>query len=310
MAFPAGKNTLVTADGLSLVAQKTGHVEFVGGKVVVQDTYTVRGDVSSATGNITFSGNVLIQGSVLAGFTIDAIGNVSVRGACEAATIISGGNVSIGEGMNSGSIRAEGDIKSKYLQNCNVMAGANIYADSVVSCELTCGDSLIISGGKGSLIGGRCSATNLIECATIGSRNTHVVTWIEVGLDPRVQERLEQAPKEYEQAAHFIASLDNAIGMLSQLEAARRLDAERLQQLQSARYTRELQYNNYLALKEEMNLLQEKARALGYGTIIAKNGIAPGVRIVIGPFQTAITDFEPNTKVSRGEEGIVFSMAV
>ncbi len=310
VVLPAGKNTYVSDDGLYLLADRAGHVDFIGGKVVVQETYTVSGDVGSATGNINFNGSVSIRGTVLAGFTVKATGNVIIRGGCEAATIEAGGNVTIGEGINGGHVIVAGDLKSKYLQNSRVEAGGSIYSDAVVHCELRCGDALVVSGPRGALRGGNCSAANRIECAKIGSRNTYMPTRIEVGLDPILQSRINNAPKEFETAAQNIARLEHMINCFSQLEAAGRLDAERLQILKNMRYTLDIERQKHQALQQELEVIAEKAKTLGFGTIVAKTGIAPGVRVVIGPFQAVIDDYTPNVKITRGDDGIVFSPAV
>lgn len=310
IALPAGKNTYVSDDGLKLLSDRAGHVEFVGGKVAIQDTYTVAADVGTATGNINFNGSINIRGTVLAGFTVQATGNVTIRGGCEAATIIAGGSVTIGEGINGGYIITDGDLKSKYLQNCRVEAGGSIYTDAIISCDVLCGDSIIVNGSRGSLKGGSCSATNLIECANIGSTNTHMPTRLEVGLDAKLQSRITDTPKEYEQNARNIARLTHMIDSFSQLEQAGRLDEERLQILKNMRYTLDIEQQKHIDLQREMNEIGEKAKTLGFGTIVAKIGIAPGVRVIIGPYQAIIDDFMPNTKITRGEDGIVYNLAV
>ncbi len=307
--FPAGKNTVVSEDGLQLLAAKTGHVEAMGARVTVLDTFTVKGDVSTATGNINFSGNVLISGSVLAGYTVRAAGSIQIRGACEACTLIADGSITIGEGMNGGKIDCKGDLHSKYLQNCEVVCAGNAFSGAVINCNLRCGGTLTLQGSRGTLMGGSCLVGSSIEAMFIGSQNTHVPTRVEVGLDPVVQKRLQEAPKELEQAARLLEQLRQVVTLLEQYEAAGRLDAEKAHQLQNARYTSQMEAARKEALEEEMAQLTEKSKLLGYGSILAKGTIAPGVRIVIGPFQLPVQNTLVRPRVTRGEDGIQVNTA-
>ncbi|MDR0293329.1 MAG: FapA family protein, partial [Oscillospiraceae bacterium] len=98
--LPAGKNTVISDDKLRLMAACDGHADLVGRKIQVLNTFTVRGNVSNATGNINFLGHVLVDGSVLTGFIVQATGNISVNGTVEGAKIIAGGNIIGKEGTN------------------------------------------------------------------------------------------------------------------------------------------------------------------------------------------------------------------
>jgi len=304
LVLPAGLNTKASGDGLKLYAAKTGHVEFIGGKITVFDTFTVKGDVSNATGNINFNGNVVISGSVLSGFVVAATGHITVRGACEAATIRAGGNVTIGEGMNGGVLEAGGEIKAKYLQSSGILAGGNIYAGAVVNCNLRCGGSVILSGANATIAGGNCSAAKSIETINIGSKNAMVRTRVEVGLDPMVQARLAAAPKELQEVKKTLASLEQVISLLRQIEAAGRLDADKARKLSDVKFTIESEQAHQAALEEEIVQLEEKSQTLGFGTILAKGSVAAGVQIAIGPYQIELDNTTVNMRATRGEDGI------
>lgn len=299
-AFPVGKNTAVSEDGLELLATATGHVEVIGNKVTVLDTYTVRGDVGTSTGNIQFDGSVVISGSVSAGFVVHATNNITINGACEAATLIAGENIVIGEGMNGGRIEAGGDIKSKYLQSCNVQAGGNVFAGAIINCTTRCTGTVSLTGPKGTLVGGTCVAGQAIEASYIGSENTYIQTKLEVGLDPQVQKRLHEVPGEISASTAMIDRLDQLLDLLRQLQAAGRMDEEKQVQYQNALHTREVERTRILALEQELVSLQEKSRELGRGYVLAKRVLSPGVRVTIGPYKKTFQEPVTITKVTRG----------
>lgn len=302
--MPLGRNTKIVDEGRKLIAMKSGHAEFRGGKVHVFDIFNINGDVCNATGNINFNGNVSISGGVNAGFVVKATGDITIRKASEAATIISGGNVTISEGMNGGEIIADGDVKSKYLQNCEVTSYSNVYADAIINCNIKSGASVILVGGKSRIMGGSCSATKSVEAQTIGSENTYSTTNVEVGLDQIAQTRMQEIPIELEKSKELLASVERAVNVLSQLEAAGRLEPERVKQLEDLRYTRENEYLKISELEAEIESLKEKSKHVGYGYIIARKSIYPGVRVGIGNFQMTIKDPTGRAKLTRGEDGI------
>ena len=302
--LPAGKNTRVSEDGLQLCAEKAGHVEVINGKVTVVDTYIVKGDVSNATGNIDFNGNVTVNGNVLSGFVIKATGNINVRGSCEAATLKADGDIIIGDGMNGGKIEAGGEIKSKYLQLCAVVGAKNIYAGAVINCNLKCGASLILTGRKGTIVGGVCCAAYAIESHFIGSQNTYVPTHIEVGLDPIVQSRLQALPQEIEKQEQLVASLDRLIDLLMQYKRAGRLDDDKKTQLESAGFTRENEKGKLDFMAEEMAALREKVDKVKIGSVVSKGAIFPGVRVVIGPYKMLVKSQMNLVKLIKGENEI------
>lgn len=308
--LPVGKNTVPSEDGLQLLAAVNGHVEMIGGKVTVLDTYVVRGDVGTATGNINFDGSVVISGSVMAGFVVQATNNITINGACEAASLFAGGSIVISEGMNGGSIEAKGDVKSKYLQSCRVQAGGKVYAGTIINCTTYCTDTVSLSKPRGTIFGGSCVAGQAIEADYIGSESTYALTKIEVGLDPNVQKRLQDAPKELDEAQKMVESLNRLIDLLYQLHAANRLDDDKQEQFQNALHTRSLEMQRVLSLEEEIAELQEKSRELGRGSIVARRLISPGVVITIGPYKKVVNAPLTVSKVFRGTDGIVIVPAV
>ncbi len=307
--IPGGKNTKVSEDGLQLLAAKDGHIEILGGKVAVLDTYNVAGDVGTATGNINFNGNVVINGSVLAGFNVTADGDIKIRGACEAAIIKASGSVVIGEGINGGSIDAGGEVKSKYFEYCDVKAGGSVYIGASINSKIKCGDSIVVKGGIGSILGGECVAANCIDSMIIGSENTYLSTYLEVGIDPEIQTRLEKAPIELEQKVQFLENVDRMISLLIQYKNAGRLDEDKAKQLQDAKFTRQVEGEKVTDLEEEIAQLREKTKFAGYGVIICKGKIFPGVRIKMGAFTRNVDDTLAFSRITLGDDGIVVSTA-
>ena len=308
--LPVGMNTKVSEDGLSLRATKSGHVEYINGKITVEDTFTIKGDVSAATGNIKFNGDVVVSGSVLSGFKVTATRNITIMGGCEGATINAGGNIVIGEGVNGGKIEASGEIKSKYLQSAEIMSGGNVYAGAIINCNLKSGGSVIVSGQKAVITGGSCSANKLIDTAFIGSKSATVRTHIEVGLNPMLQIRMNAAPKELAETRKTQQSLERVVELFKQLEAAGRLDEYKAEKLQNAEYTLETVKQRISELELEIKEIEEQSHSLGFGTIIARGIINHDVKLVIGPCQMEVDNPISNARITRGTETLIIGKAI
>ncbi|MDQ3000055.1 MAG: FapA family protein [Fibrobacterota bacterium] len=174
--FKLGSNTIVSEDGLQLVALVGGYVYDQSGAICVGVTYVLKGNVDFHTGNLHYQGDIQVLGNVTDGFTVEAEGNITIEGTVEGAEVIShGGAVHIKSGVfghGKGRIAAktgirilgaqdvtleceEGTIEvDKGIRNCHVLA-KHVKADkagcSVVGGEIRAyGDvSLGILGGEG-----------------------------------------------------------------------------------------------------------------------------------------------------------------
>ncbi|MGN0620678.1 MAG: DUF342 domain-containing protein [Porcipelethomonas sp.] len=185
---PKGENTSYSEDGTLLVADIGGEVVFSEGLFHVRRLLIVEHDVDNSVGNIDFTGDILIKGGVREGFSVKTDGNIKIEGTVEGAQIISGGNILIERGMtggNKGYMEAGGTIDCIYLENCHVYAKGTITVEQVMYSEIASDDSIIITGGKGSAIGGKIIAGRVIEAKTIGARaNSYLKTQIILGVTP------------------------------------------------------------------------------------------------------------------------------
>jgi len=90
--LPRGRNTEISEDGMQLLASISGSVEFTGQNFQVNPVLEIAGDVDFSTGSLNFTGDINIQGNVLSGFAVRAMGNIRVAGVVEARGSASGGD--------------------------------------------------------------------------------------------------------------------------------------------------------------------------------------------------------------------------
>lgn len=184
MSLPSGKNTYESEDKLKLFSSVDGAIYVNSKNIDVNSIYTVK-NVDQSTGNIDFVGSVVVQGDVKAGFTVKAKDDIVVKGMVEGATLEAGKDILISNGMNGrevGTLTAQGNVTSKYLENATIKVGKSVYSDAIINCNVFAGENIILKGSRGAIIGGECVACESIKAKNIGTKN-NIQTKIEIDLE-------------------------------------------------------------------------------------------------------------------------------
>lgn len=170
-----------------LITQTKGVLIRSGNSVCVRKLITVDGYVDFSTGNIDFSGDVVVSEGVRDCFVIKADGNVTVKGLIEAATIITGNDLNAEGGMagrERGTVDIGNNLAARYLDNVQGTVGGNLIIErEVINCDLT------VLGGvdskTGLLIGGTLTARGKVVLDTIGS-DANVRSDLVIGSVPKL----------------------------------------------------------------------------------------------------------------------------
>jgi uncharacterized protein (DUF342 family) len=154
-----------------LITQAQGVLIRSNNSVCVRKLIEVSGYVDFSTGNIDFSGDVIVNEGVRDCFIVKAEGNVTVKGLIEAATIITGGNLYAHGGMagrERGTVDIGTDLHAKYLDNIQGTVGGNLCVErEAINCDLTVLGE--VDSQSGSLIGGKLTARGKVVLDAIGS---------------------------------------------------------------------------------------------------------------------------------------------
>jgi uncharacterized protein (DUF342 family) len=305
--FPAGQNTYVAEDGTQLLAKINGQVDYVGGRVIVMNSFEIKEDVDYKTGNIDFVGNVNIGGDVIAGFSVRADGNVFIKGCVDGGVVEARGNVTIVNGVNgqaNGKVTCGGDLRCKFLQNANVDVDGNLETTSCVNSTVRVGGVAKFMGKQALLLASRLIAGQAVQVLNIGSRNSTVANIVEVGLNPRIAERLAQIPNEENKLKSNIDKLKRVIDLYKQLSAQNRLTDDKKAELDKFLATVQGSEDELERLKAEKEDLDERAKGLGYGTVTVLGTAYHGTQIVIGSEKKILNSDYQFTHFMRTPEGI------
>ena len=181
--LPLGVNTEIIENETKLVAKITGQVCYVQRKVNVYPTYEVKGNVDFKTGNINFPGNVIVRGSVLNTFKVEAEGDVEIYGNLGGQVIV-GGNLRIRKGIVQGKANVKGDIYTRYIENAETYSQASIYVgEAILHSIVKAVEKIEVGGRRGLIAGGHIAAGKKVVAKNIGAP-MGTTTVLEVGYVP------------------------------------------------------------------------------------------------------------------------------
>ena len=290
--LPTGKN--VKKKDNKLLAEIEGQAVQDGKRVHVLPVHEVNGDVDLSVGNIDFVGNVLIKGDVKEGFKIKAEGNIEVKGRVSASDLTAGNEIIIHSGFigkDKAKIKANGEIKVKFVENGTIDSKSNIYVtEAAMHSKLIAGQSIFVAEGKGLLVGGESRASSKIEANIIGS-TLATRTILEVGIDPKLKEEMRNIKEQIEEAKSNILKSNKAIKMLDKLKKAQgELPKDKEMMFYRLKKTEK---NLNKVIKEKKYRLEElelKFEKVSKGKITVNKSIYPGTKLIIGKAQYNVQD--------------------
>ncbi len=208
-----GKNFHISDDGLEYFSDMDGKVEFKNGRIEVSNFFEIRDDVDSTYGNVTFKGDVVINGAVRTGMRVVAGGSVTITGVVEGAEITAGGDVLLRSGvLGNGKcyISAEGNVIGKFIENANVMCKGKINCNYLMNSTVTAWQGVELEGRRSSIIGGRTSSLNYIKVNNLGN-DVELPTHVQVGIDTAFYGRVTGLQKKVDMVSNEIATLEKAL---------------------------------------------------------------------------------------------------
>ena len=326
--LPIGKNVHVGDDGATIIADISGQVILAGGKINVEEVYTVQGDVDLKTGNIIFLGTVIINGNVEDGFSVKAAGNIEVNGTVAKAELDAEGDIIVHQGItgkNTGTVRAGRSIWARFIENAIVEAGNMVVvSDGIINSQVDAFKRIICRGKRASIVGGRLRASEEINAMNIGSPTSGTETICEVGLDPKSKMQLETLhTKKAAMEKQFDEIQLNLQTLINIKKQRKTLPEEKEIQLGELMDKRQQIISDLENNLEETKKIQEFFAGIKTrGKISASAKVYPGVKIIIRDAMNDIrTEYkavtfvlennlvrvvkyeEPSEEVKRGPDG-------
>ncbi len=171
--LPQGKNTIISENGMSLIASKAGFIQSEGSLLCVFEELVIPKDIDYSIGNIKFSGNLEIRGNIKSGFTVEAEGDILIHGQVESATVKSReGAVTIKKGVlgkGKAKIYAKSTIDVLFAQEATLETEGSITVERhCLQCQTTCNTFEAVKPSS-TLVGGLITATQRVTATHIGN---------------------------------------------------------------------------------------------------------------------------------------------
>lgn len=277
-----------------LIAAVNGHPVYTKDGVMVDPVLHLT-CVNMQSGNINFSGSVLIKGDVESGFSVKADKDIIVKGTVLKATITSGGSILVSEGI----IGADTDAKNEPISEhssasdytCQLTAAKDIHAKFITLSNVQCGGDIVAkeyllnsrvqakgvvrlgqTGGKGCIMGGHTHGDKGIVAKVLGSE-AYVLTPVSAGRCPQAKAQLDMIETEFTQLQQ---QHQDALEEISAFKDAGDAEPEKL------------------AIQKTIDDLQQKLHSLTHKSKVIQGAITIMSEAKIAATQTLY----PNVKIS------------
>lgn len=293
-----GRGFMVMPDHKTYCATVSGGIRFKDGEMIISPLMVV--EEKRKPLNIKFVGTVWVKGEVPAKSVIRAQGDVIIDGYVEGTTIEAEGDIVLRSGCNGlekkASLKADGNIYARYLQNLNISVGKSIYCNSMIYCEADVKGSVMIFGEEGAIIGGDVATQMGVSAAKLGS-DSDIKTIVRVGVTAELLNNYNNIKKSIDKTK---LELETLYKEQKRVDTANANSREQLQwkiKINMAVSTKEKELIGY---EEKMQDINEQMSRVKGASIKARSVIYAGVLLIIDGKQLQIS----TTREEKG--GIIY----
>jgi uncharacterized protein (DUF342 family) len=193
----AGKNVIDHSTGL--FAGKSGRLSIEsGGTVVIEEVLTLKKGVDFTTGNITFPGDVILQGKIADGFKVYTGGSLIAGDVVDVTEIVCKKDLIVQAGLigrQKAQVRVGGTLQAKYIQNCRVAVRGDVVVPGSIIQSTVYTMGMIKMGDTGKLVGCECIVIGGVQALEVGNARG-AKTYIRCGTDFTIQQELDIANEQ------------------------------------------------------------------------------------------------------------------
>jgi len=209
-SFPKLKNVKVSEEDKNLlVSTVEGYPVFnLPHSIVMQPIFVLERDITESH---YYQGIVAVNGSVKDLIRLGAEGDIIVKGTVDAAVLISGGHILIGQGIkgkDTAILKASKSIRTGFAEHCTLEADYSIYAHDLIQSYSVALDAVHAE----NIIGGITRATGVVQASWIGSAGLN--TQLAVGLNPYLEDKINLILRQIKAIDQHLAEIRNQISEL------------------------------------------------------------------------------------------------
>lgn len=304
--MPIGRNIYLAANNTQIRASIDGHVLLAVGKINVENTLIIPGNVDYSTGSIYFLGSVVVKGDVLDEFQVEATGDILVHGCVGKCFLSAGGSIAIGEGVkgkNVARLFAGQNVIAKYIEHATVEARDDVRVlEEILHSKVDAGNRVMLEGKRrGVIIGGLTRAGSEITTKELGC-TAGIKTIVEVGGSPRTRQELASLQSVYQQEINIYQQLELNIAHLQKQRADGKLSLDGEMKLKRLLWTHKKLTTRMKRYTNQKEFMETRIKRAEPGVINVSGCLFSGVTVTTKIATTVIN--EQCNAVSLGFNGI------
>lgn len=254
-----------------LVADADGELRKDKNRLEIAASYTLKGNVDAASGNIKFPGTVQIAGDVMGGFYVMAGGDIKVAGSVEGALLSSDQDIFIQSGVKGAGkavLRSKRHIGSGFIELATVLAVGDLRVKkALIRSKVKCNGKVVLAD-DGHVMGGEVKVKQGLVTGDLGNASG-LATKVFFGQDILVEDQIEVENKEIGKLQEDLGKINTAMKSSEKIS-----NKEQMQHLFNEKV-------RLMKLLEKRNLrvftLKERFEQHFESEIVVKGSVFPGV---------------------------------
>ncbi len=286
-----GPGVLISSTGRDFNSDIEGRLIFEDGILSISPLLEIIHDIDYSVGNVDFIGKVVINGTVLDGFSVMGKKGVEIKGDLNAATITSDGDVSVMGGVNgkNNAYVSCAAFSARYIDNATIEAKGDVSSDKEIlhSSVKSLGK---VSIPRGAIVGGEVWAFEGIEAGTAGTElgvATALVSglsWTDENVLSEVRAKIAENSERVQAAKLLLDQILNTPDMSSNLTLDQKsMISDLIAELRTLR-------DNMAQLVEEKNRIVNRKHTGRVCQINVSQNLYMGVKVRFTRYQGEIKD--------------------
>jgi hypothetical protein len=195
-----GENVSYSLERGQVIADKSGYPYMDElSRIHIKHEFKIDKNLDLSTGDIEFSGSLVVQGDIIDKIKLKLTGDLTVYGDINDAEIEVKGNIVV-EGdildCKSPGIFSAGTVTFNSAENSKIVAGEKIhFKKSIQFCKIVAENGVYGKEDSSTIVGGICNSGEHIETAVIGNTGS-IGTEIEITISPYTKECMLNLTKQ------------------------------------------------------------------------------------------------------------------
>lgn len=282
-------------------------------RLFVDEVRRIAGNLDAIVGDVKFPGSLIVVGDVHRGRVVEARTGIEIGGTLEGAVIrAQEGDIHVAKGIQAGAegiVSAGRGVLAKFIENATIYARGDVIAErAILNSTITTGGRVVVTGKKGTLIGGTIRAREGIEAEEIGGEGAR--TRIFFGLTLEALATLEDTDLRIGRIREVRTRIRQMIGNLLKDKTPEEVPSEirrAFDDLKKKELALSLEERRTVIAKED---ILRKATAERKGELLCKGRLHGGVRIRFGDVLYDVHSPMDNVRLRLGENGVSISPAL